>query len=109
LLPLITSINFARELAHKGENLTHALKDLSALFHQVSIAQILNTSEVSDDIKALSSNQDLQLFYHIVINGSKELPLAPSEEIGFEMTLLRMLSFFKCFGYLFPLLLRVDI
>jgi DNA polymerase-3 subunit gamma/tau len=59
-------------------------------------AQILNTSEVSDDIKALSaqiSNQDLQLFYHIVINGSKELPLAPSEEIGFEMTLLRMLSF----------------
>lgn len=89
-------INFAKELSHKGENLTHALKDLSALFHQVSIAQILNTSEVSDDIKALSaqiSNQDLQLFYHIVINGSKELPLAPSEEIGFEMTLLRMLSF----------------
>jgi DNA polymerase-3 subunit gamma/tau len=43
---------------------SHALKDLSALFHQISIAQILNTSEVSDDIKALSaqiSNQDLQL------------------------------------------------
>jgi DNA polymerase-3 subunit gamma/tau len=48
-------INFAKELAHKGENLTHALKDLSALFHQISIAQILNTSEVSDDIKALSA------------------------------------------------------
>ena len=89
-------INFVRELSHKGENLTHALKDLSALFHQVSIAQILNTTEVSDDIKALStqiSNQDLQLFYHVAINGNKELPLAPSEEIGFEMTLLRMLSF----------------
>jgi DNA polymerase III gamma/tau subunit len=44
-----------------------------------------------DDIKALSaqiSNQDLQLFYHIVINGSKELPLAPSEEIGFEIELI---------------------
>lgn len=89
-------INLVRELTHKGENLTHALKDLSAFFHQVSIAKILNTSEVSDDIKRLSSqisNQDLQLFYHIAINGNKELPLAPSEQIGFEMTLLRMLSF----------------
>ncbi len=89
-------IDFIRLLSHKGENLTQALKDLSSLFHQISIAQILDTTEVSDAVKALStqiSNQDLQLFYHIAINGSKELPLAPSEQIGFEMTLLRMLSF----------------
>jgi len=39
------------------------------------------------------SNQDLQLFYHMAINGSKDMPLAPSEQIGFEMTLLRMLAF----------------
>lgn len=89
-------IDFIRELSHKGENLTQALKDLSSLFHQISIAQTLDTTEISDDIKALStqiSNQDLQLFYYIAINGNKELPLAPSEQIGFEMTLLRMLSF----------------
>ncbi len=89
-------INFIRELSHKGENITHTLKDLSSLFHQISIAQIINNTESSNDIKALSaqiSNQDLQLFYHIAINGNKELSLAPSEQIGFEMTLLRMLSF----------------
>jgi DNA polymerase-3 subunit gamma/tau len=89
-------INFVKELSHKGENLAHALKDLTSLFHQISIAQIIDNTQISDEIKALSaqiSNQDLQLFYHMGINGSKELPLAPSEQIGFEMTLLRMLAF----------------
>ncbi|SMN13367.1 DNA polymerase III subunits gamma and tau [Bathymodiolus heckerae thiotrophic gill symbiont] len=90
------SINFVRELSHKGENLTHALKDLSTLFHQISIAQAIDNTEITSDIKSLAtqiSTQDLQLFYHITTNGNKELPLAPSEQIGFEMTLLRMLAF----------------
>ncbi|MBT6655044.1 MAG: DNA polymerase III subunit gamma/tau, partial [Candidatus Thioglobus sp.] len=39
------------------------------------------------------SNQDLQLFYHMALNGTKDMALAPSEQIGFEMTLLRMLAF----------------
>ncbi len=89
-------INFVRDLSHKGEDLTHALKDLSSLFHQISIAQIIDNTQISDEIKDLAtqiSNQDLQLFYHMAINGSNDMPLAPSEQIGFEMTLLRMLAF----------------
>ena len=89
-------INFVKELSHKGEDLSHALKDLTSLFHQISIAQIIDNTQISNEIKALAtqiSNQDLQLFYHMAINGSKDMPLAPSEQIGFEMTLLRMLAF----------------
>ncbi len=89
-------INFVSDLSHKGEDLVHALKDLTSLFHQISIAQIIENTQISDKIKALAtqiSNQDLQLFYHMAINGSKDMPLAPSEQIGFEMTLLRMLAF----------------
>ena len=89
-------INFVKDLSHKGEDLTHALKDLTSLFHQISIAQIIDNTQISDEIKALAtqiSNQDLQLFYHMAINGSKDMLLAPSEQIGFEMTLLRMLAF----------------
>lgn len=89
-------INFVKDLSHKGEDLTHALKDLTSLFHQISIAQIIDNTQISDEIKALSaqiSNQGLQLFYHMAINGSKDMSLAPSEQIGFEMTLLRMLAF----------------
>jgi DNA polymerase-3 subunit gamma/tau len=89
-------INFVKDLSHKGEDLSHALKDLTSLFHQISIAQIIDNTQISNEIKSLAtqiSNQDLQLFYHMAINGSKDMPLAPSEQIGFEMTLLRMLAF----------------
>ncbi len=89
-------IDFVKQLSHKGENLNHALKDLTSVFHQIAIAQIVDNTQIPDAIKALStqiSNQDLQLFYHIALTGTKEMPLAPSEQIGFEMTLLRMLTF----------------
>lgn len=89
-------IDFSKDLSHKGENLSHALKDLSSLFHQISIAQIIDNAQICDETKALAtkiSNQDLQLFYYMAINGMQEMPLAPSEQIGFEMTLLRMLTF----------------
>jgi len=88
-------IEFIKELAHRGENLCNALKDLSSLFHQISLVQIVG-GKSNDDIKALAmhiSNQNLQIFYQMAINGSRDMSLAPSEQIGFEMTLLRMLAF----------------
>jgi DNA polymerase-3 subunit gamma/tau len=94
-------INFVRELSHKGENLTQALKDLSALFHQISIAQCLDNTDIANDIQTLAtkiSTHDLQLFYHIASNGNKELPLAPSEQIGFEMTVIMEHQTQHCFN-----------
>ncbi|CAC9538603.1 DNA polymerase III subunits gamma and tau (EC 2.7.7.7) [uncultured Gammaproteobacteria bacterium] len=88
-------IEFIKDLSHRGENLTNALKDLSSLFHQISLAQIIK-DEVESDIQELAdniSNQDLHIFYQMSINGTKDMALAPSEQIGFEMTLLRMLAF----------------
>ena len=88
-------IEFIKELAHRGENLSNALKDLSSLFHQISLVQIVG-GESKNDIKTLAahiSNQNLQIFYQMAINGSRDMSLAPSEQIGFEMTLLRMLAF----------------
>lgn len=88
-------IDFIKDLSHRGENLSNALKDLSSLFHKISIAQIIAT-ESDKTIQTLStqiSNFDLQIFYQMSINGSKDMALAPSEQIGFEMTLLRMLAF----------------
>ena len=88
-------IEFVKDLSHRGENLVNALKDLSSLFHQISLAQVV-ADESKDGIQALSgqiSNQDLQIFYQMAINGTRDMSLAPSEQIGFEMTLLRMLAF----------------
>ena len=88
---------FVRELAHRGENLSNALKDLTSLFHEISIAQMISDDkQISTEIRSLASlisAQDLQLFYQIAINGQKDINYSPSEQIGFEMTLLRMISF----------------
>jgi len=90
-------IAFVRKLAHQGENLGNALKDLTSLIHQISIAQILpNNTESSKEVHALAgqiSVHDLQLYYQIAINGQRDLVHAPSEQVGLEMTLLRMISF----------------
>ncbi|MGE4576887.1 MAG: DNA polymerase III subunit gamma/tau [Candidatus Pseudothioglobus sp.] len=88
---------FVRELAHKGENLSNALKDLTSLFHKISTAQMISDDkQISADIRSLAtliSAQDLQLFYQIAINGQKDINYSPSEQIGLEMTLLRMIAF----------------
>ena len=90
-------ILFVRDLAHKGESLSNVLKDITSLFHQISIAQMLtNNEQIDSEIITLASQisaHDLQLFYQIAINGQKDLVYSPSEQIGLEMTLLRMISF----------------
>ena len=88
---------FVKEMAHKGENLSNALKDLTSLFHKISIAQIINDEkQFSTELMDLANQftaQDLQLYYQIAINGQKDMSLSPSEQIGLEMTLLRMITF----------------
>ena len=88
---------FVKEMAHKGENLSNALKDLTSLFHKISIAQIINDEkQFSPELMDLANQftaQDLQLYYQIAINGQKDMSLSPSEQIGLEMTLLRMVTF----------------
>ena len=90
-------ILFINELAHRGENLSNALKDLTSLIHRISIAQMLpKNNQFSGEIATLAqkiSLQDLQLFYQIAINGQKDIGYAPREQVGLEMTLLRMIAF----------------
>ena len=94
----IEIIEFVRTISHKGENLTRALNDLISIFHQISIAQILPNNKDSIDTQIYEiankiSIQDLQLYYQIAINGKKDMSYAPSEQIAFEMILLRMIAF----------------
>lgn len=91
----------AKQLAEQGIDFQNALSSLLSTLHRVAILQRI--PESLDDnlanqefIQQLASNispQDVQLFYQIGLHGLKDLPLAPSPRIGFEMTLLRMLAF----------------
>ena len=88
---------FIKELAYKGENLTNTLNDLTSLFHKIATAQMIeDAKQVSSEINELAniiSAQDMKLYYQIAINGQKDMRHSPSEQIGLEMTLLRMIAF----------------
>ena len=90
-------LSYVKELAYKGENLSNILKDLTSLFHKIATNKLLsNPSQDSPSFLELVANistQDLQLYYQIAINGQKDMRHCPSEQIGLEMTLLRMIAF----------------
>lgn len=92
----------AAGLAARGMAFDGVLTELAVLLQQIAMAQTVPDAIPADEpereiIFALASQisvQDIQLFYQIVIHGKKDLPLAPDEHAGFNMTLLRMLAFY---------------
>jgi DNA polymerase-3 subunit gamma/tau len=93
-------IHLSRQIASESGQFHYVLDELLDYLHQITIAQsIANDSPLlspQPEIKALAqqfSPEDTQLFYQIGIKGTEEIHLAPTLAIGFEMTLLRMLTF----------------
>ena len=78
-----------------------ALQDLSSLLQKIAAAQVVPESVLDDwpeaeAIRRLASQlskEEAQLFYQITITSRPDLSLAPDEQTGFAMTLLRMLAF----------------
>ncbi len=86
-------------LVSLGSDFAHVLADLLAALHQLTVMQqapgVLQTD--NEQLTALSQKlnaEDIQLFYQIGLVGQRDLALAPSSRIGFEMVILRMLAFY---------------
>lgn len=94
---LLQQIN---ELAALGRDFTTVLDMLLTALQQIATLQMIPDSAANDD-SALSlqslaqqfSPENVQLLYQIALHGKRDLPFAASTRSGFEMTLLRMLSF----------------
>jgi DNA polymerase III subunit gamma/tau len=73
------------------------LDAMAEALHGIQLQQLVPAAaDATDDSAALAeqvSAELVQLWYQMVLGGRRELPLAPSPRIGFEMTLLRMLAF----------------
>ena len=87
-------------LAARGLAFAEALDDLASLFHRIAVAQVVPSAaaEFDDpariqDYAARFSADGVQLAYQICAQGRADLALAPDEETGFAMTLLRLLAF----------------
>jgi DNA polymerase-3 subunit gamma/tau len=91
----------AERMAERSLSFDAALQDLASLLHRLSLAQAVpdTVSEDDPDRDAIGElavrfpADDLQLYYQIAIQGRGDLGLAPDEQAGFTMTLLRMLAF----------------
>lgn len=89
------------KLAEHAVDFDEVLAELLSLLHQAAVVQ--QVPEVADtdnegfqwaSLLAQSlSPEDIQLHYQIALIGRRDLPLAPDPRAGFEMVLLRMLSF----------------
>ncbi len=94
-------LQVAEGMATRSLSFDAALQELASLLTRLQIAQLAPQS-VADDLPererllALAAQLDpefVQLAYQIAVHGRKELPLAPDEQAGFVMTLLRLYTF----------------
>lgn len=91
----------ARELAARGIGFDAALEELAQLFYQIALMQAVPQAIADDEpereaLAALAGSmapEDVQLYYQMAVQGGRDLPLAPDEQLGFNMALLRMLAF----------------
>ena len=70
---------------------------LIALLHQLAVQQVVPEAINEDDsIRELAnklSKEEVQLYYQIALQGRRDLGISPDPRSGFEMLLLRMMSF----------------
>ncbi len=106
LLDLLKAVS-----AGDGEAILQQVEDLSgitpdfeaatdamiALLHELAVQQVIpNAQQDVEGIIQLAqelSKEDVQLYYQIALNGRRDLALSPDPRSGFEMILLRMMSF----------------
>jgi len=90
----------ARALGERSVSLASALDELALLFHRIAIAQTvpaaLDSLPDAPRVAAYAQSfaaETVQLAYQICVQGREDLALAPDEQTGFAMTLLRLLAF----------------
>lgn len=100
---------------HNSESLTQALQhvfemapdysrlldDMALLLHEISLVQILNSFVDNSQFDRVrlkniiqkTTEEQIQLYYQIVLKGQEEIHLAPDTKTGFEMTIIRLFAF----------------
>ncbi len=104
-------LRVAEDMAGRSLSFSAALQELASLMTRLQVAQF-SPQAVADDlperarILELAARFDpeyVQLAYQIAIQGRNELHLAPDEQDGFVMTLLRLHAFRPATGSDIPL------
>ncbi len=85
-------------IAGFSPDFAQVLDELAGLLHRIQLVQLVPDAAGEGDAELLAlagaiAAQDVQLWYQMAVTGRRDLPLAPTPRVGFEMALLRMLAF----------------
>ncbi len=94
-------IQQCQQLAMQGRDFTAVLNDILRLLQRVATLQLVDNTEDNElgdqehleELAKQTSPEMIQLFYQIALHGKRDISYAADPKSGFEMTLLRMLSF----------------
>jgi DNA polymerase-3 subunit gamma/tau len=94
-------MSLSQSIASYAPNYSRLLAELIQLFHQIAMAQIIDSSfdlsiehtELITKFTQALSPETVQLYYQITLTGRKDLPYTADEQAAFDMTLLRLLAF----------------
>ncbi|HEV7491252.1 MAG TPA: DNA polymerase III subunit gamma/tau [Rhodanobacteraceae bacterium] len=85
-------------IASFAPDFAQVLDELGSLLHRIQLLQLIPGAVGEDDAALIGlagrlKAEDVQLWYQMALVGRRDLALAPTPRVGFEMTLLRMLAF----------------
>ena len=88
-----------QQILAEGAGFGQVLQELALVLQQLALVQMLPSAadglQDGPILQALAqrlSAEQIQLFYQCAIHGKNDLPLAPDEQAGVMMTMLRMLA-----------------
>jgi len=91
--------SFIESAASFSPDYSSLLAELVEFLHRIAVYQAVPSSFERSDTEEIETfskmmvPENVQLLYQIGLIGQNDLPLAPNPRIGFEMVMLRMLSF----------------
>lgn len=94
-------LNATSQMAEHAPDFSSVLGELISVLHRVAIAQVMpeaidnslgDRQQIFDLAQAIAP-EDIQLFYQTALLGRRDLSLSPDPKSGFEMVILRMLTF----------------
>ncbi|HET9049222.1 MAG TPA: DNA polymerase III subunit gamma/tau [Chiayiivirga sp.] len=89
----------ASDIAAFSPDFAAVLETVALALHRIQLQQLVpgaNADMEAVDVAALAQAVDpqtVQVWYQMALLGGRDLQLAPSPQVGFEMSLLRMLAF----------------
>ncbi len=93
-------MTIVEELSQFAPDYEELLAELLVILHRMAIIQQIPEAMIAsnerEQIELLAESvfaEDIQLFYQLALHARRDLPLAPDMRSGFEMSMLRLMSF----------------